>query len=98
MSYQGDHVRDLLWSHRERSEGRRRTRLRIRMPLWIYCIIVVICSFWADRNLDFWATHVSGSEANVPYVLSLAVTMALCPWPIIVLLLNLAAEITRYFV
>ena len=38
-------------------------------------LFVGLLALWTDRSLDFWCTYIKGSEVNVPYWLSLIVTL-----------------------
>ena len=54
-----------------------------------------LLGLWTDRNLDFWLTNLKGHAVNVPYWLSLVLSIVLS---FVALVLNIVAEIARFAV
>ena len=50
-------------------------------------------AFWTDRNLDFWISHIKGETVDVPFWLSMVISLF---EPIV--LLDIIGEIARYFI
>lgn len=55
-------------------------------------IFYIPITFWTDRNLDFWITHIKGETVDVPFWLSMIISLF---EPIVVL--DIIGEIARYF-
>lgn len=55
--------------------------------------VVPLLGFWTDRNLDFWLSQMKGHPVNVPYWLSLVLTIVTNGLAIIA---NVIAEIARF--
>lgn len=55
-------------------------------------LLLVATSFWTDRNVDFWASFVKHEPVNVPFWLSLLLTII---GNVFVLLANIGSEIFR---
>lgn len=56
------------------------------------CIAIGCISLWTDRNLDFWMSYWQGKEIDVPYWMSLCLTIVLNA---IILAGNIIGEIIR---
>ena len=54
-----------------------------------------LLGLWTDRNLDFWMSHFKGTAVNVPYWLSLVVTII---GNAVILAANVLGEICRFMV
>lgn len=63
------------------------------------CMVVILLiiwmpiAFWTDRNLDFWISHIKGETVDVPFWLSMIISLI---EPIV--LLDIIGEIARYFI
>lgn len=55
-------------------------------------LILVLVSFWTDRNLDFWLTHFKGHPVDCPFWLSCLVTIV---GNGVILLANVIGEVAR---
>jgi hypothetical protein len=62
----------------------------------ILAVFLVVCfGFWTDRNLDFWLSHFAGHSVNIPYWLSLIVSIA---FNAIIIGANIVGEVCRFLV
>lgn len=57
-------------------------------------VITTALAFWTQRNLDFWATHFSGYQRHVPFIIDY---LASIPAPLNIVA-NVIMEICRYFI
>lgn len=62
--------------------------------LFLMALIVPV-TMWTDRSLDFWFTYFKGEEVNIPWYLSLLVTVVFNGF---ILLANLISELFRFAV
>lgn len=65
--------------------------------LWLVAVVVFVVvltplSIWTDRTLDFWVSYIRGSPVDVPFVLSLLVTIV---GNGVILLVNVVSEVAR---
>jgi hypothetical protein len=64
------------------------------------CLIVLIIlsvfpllALWTDSNLDFWLSYISHKPVDIPYLLSLLITVVLNG---VIILANVILSILRY--
>lgn len=70
----------------------------VELMVVIFFVLVVLAvipllGLWTDRNLDFWLTHLKGHVVNVPYWLSLILSLLLNAG---IIAANIIAEIARF--
>lgn len=61
----------------------------------VFLTIIALFAMWTDRNLDFWVSYIKGEAVDVPYWLSLIVTIV---GNGVIILANVIAEIARFAV
>ncbi len=58
-------------------------------------LLIPLATMWTDRNLEFWASRIKGEPVDIPYWLSLVVTVVL---NVIALAGNSISEVLKYFI
>lgn len=61
----------------------------------IIAVVVTPLSFWTRRNLDFWITHFKHHQVHVPFWLAF---LTAAVGNVVVIVLNIVAEIARIFI
>ena len=69
--------------------------LLIALGLILIFVLVPVLGLWTDRNIDFWISHFKGTPVNVPYWLSLIVTVI---GNAVILAVNVIGEICRFLI
>lgn len=64
----------------------------VLMVFDIICLIWLI-SMWTDHNLDFWVSYVKHEMIDVPYWISIIVSIL---FNVLALIFNLISEIIKY--
>ncbi len=57
--------------------------------------LITLCGLWTDKNLDFWASYIKGSEVDIPLYLSFIVTLV---FNVVVIMANIVAEIAKFLI
>ena len=56
---------------------------------------LVVFPMWTNRNLDFWISHVKGHAVNVPYWISIVITVIGNDF---IITANIIGEVCRFLV
>jgi hypothetical protein len=72
----------------------------VELMIGVFCLSVVfvgipMLGLWTDRNLDFWLTQFKDKSVDVPYWLSLVVTII---GNAVIVFANVIGEVCRFLV